>query len=101
MYKIRTLQYRIAFLVEHFELVEFNKTRTSLVILLTTSDDGNLTVTIPRTLLESRLHIQPYQFMVQVDDYPIRYMQTTSSYGNTLTIPFNHGSSKIEISVPE
>ncbi|MDE1767562.1 MAG: copper-binding protein, partial [Thaumarchaeota archaeon] len=81
--------------------MEFNKTRDSLVILLTSSDNGDLTMTIPRTLLDSKQHIQPYQFTVLVDNYPVRYTQTVSSYYNTLTIPFSHGSGKIEIMVPE
>lgn len=79
------------------DLAEFNKTRSSFIILLTASDDGDLTVTIPRALLDSGLHIEPYQFLVLVDGYPVRYLQSTSILDNTLTIPFDHGSAKIEI----
>jgi len=79
------------------DLVEYNKTRSSLVILLTTSGNGDLSITIPRALLDSRQHIQPYQFLVLVNENPIRYAQTTTIYDNTLTIPFNNGSTKIEI----
>lgn len=79
--------------------VEFNKTRASLVILLTANDNGDLTVTIPRALLDSRLNDQPYQFLVLVDDYPVRYVQTTSISDNTLTIPFSMESAKIEITI--
>lgn len=79
--------------------VEFDKTRISLVISLTANNDGDLTMDIPRALLDSRSGVQPYQFLVLVDDHPIRYVQTSSLLDNTLTIPFSYGSTKIEIAV--
>ncbi|MDE1766764.1 MAG: hypothetical protein KGI27_10915 [Thaumarchaeota archaeon] len=80
---------------------KYDNTRAALEIYLTANGNGDLVVTIPRQLLDSPQHIEPYQFFVMVDNYPVRYVQTTSASNNTLTIPFSSGSAIIEISVSE
>ena len=66
---------------------------TSLIIEIETSSDGELTITLPREVIDTN----EGSFFVLVDDEETYYDYTSTSDSWTLTIPFYNGSETIEI----
>ncbi len=79
-----------------------SKQSNSLILSLGTTSNGTLTVSIPRTLLDSKSAYsnQDTQFIILVDKQEVKYIETTSIDARTLTIPFELGAKKIEITAP-
>ena len=70
----------------------------SLIILIEATDDGSLTITIPRSVLDALLGDgSDDDFFVLVDDEEVDFDQTTTATDRTLTIEFYAGSEVIEI----
>ena len=70
----------------------------SLIILIEATDDGSLTITIPRSLLDALLGDGSDDgFFVLVDDEEVDFDETTTATDRTLTIEFYAGSEVIEI----
>ncbi|HXG13881.1 MAG TPA: PEFG-CTERM sorting domain-containing protein [Candidatus Nitrosotenuis sp.] len=74
----------------------------SLIIQIETTSDGELTVTLPRGLIDARLGPdgqsgEDDSFFVLVDGAEVDFDETTTSSDRTLTIPFEDGATEIEI----
>jgi predicted secreted protein with PEFG-CTERM motif len=74
----------------------------SLIIVIETTNDGELTVTLPRALIDARLGPdgmsgEDDSFFVLVDGAEVDFDETTTSEERTLTIPFEDGATEIEI----
>ena len=74
----------------------FNDTN-SLLISLSTVSDGELTVVIPRTLIDSMIGPHNAEFYTLCDDEPIYAYETVAEKNRIVTIPFKAGCRKIEI----
>ncbi|HXG73647.1 MAG TPA: PEFG-CTERM sorting domain-containing protein [Candidatus Nitrosotenuis sp.] len=74
----------------------------SLIIQIETTSDGELTITLPRGLIDARLGPdgqsgEDDSFFVLVDGAEVDFDETTTSSDRTLTIPFDDGATEIEI----
>lgn len=74
----------------------------SLVLSMYASSNGTLSISIPRALLDSK---SPYsnqdtKFIILIDKQEVKYTETTSITARILTIPFELGAKKIEITAP-
>ncbi len=71
--------------------------QTSLVISLQTTSDGNLTITLPRTLIDAKAGANDDQFFVLVDGADTNFQESKTNADRTLSVPFSDGSQKVEI----
>jgi predicted secreted protein with PEFG-CTERM motif len=74
----------------------------SLIIAIETTSDGELTVILPRGLIDAKLGPdgqsgEDDSFFVLVDGAEVDFDETTTSDDRTLTIPFEDGATEIEI----
>ena len=69
----------------------------SLLIKIKTTDDGSITLTIPRSILDAKITDGDDEFYVLLDDYPVKFEEITTSTDRTLTIEFLAGTEQIEI----
>lgn len=69
-----------------------------LVINIVSTEDGNLQITMPRNLLDSRINNSDDVFYVLVDGFEAFYVEIESTSQNrTILIPFVTGNEQIEI----
>jgi len=78
-----------------------SQTRT-LVVEMNSSEDGKIIVTIPRTILDSRLGPDGYSgeddsFFVLIDGSEVNFAEKTDYFVRELAIPFTSGAKQIEI----
>jgi hypothetical protein len=66
-------------------------------ISVTTSGDGTLVITLPRTLIDATTNGQDDQFFVLADGQNIDFQESKTATDRTLTIPFTGGTSDIAI----
>ena len=69
----------------------------SLIIEISTTSDGELTIILPRALIDAKLNGDDDEFFVLVDAEEVDFDETTTSSDRTLTIAFFDGSEEIEI----
>ena len=69
----------------------------SLIISIDATDDGSLTITIPRSVLDATFNGEDDDFFVLVDNEERDFDEIKSSTDRTLTIGFEAGSEEIEI----
>lgn len=69
----------------------------SLIIAISTTSDGELTITLPRELIDSKINGQDDDFFVLIDGEEVEFMETTTAGARTLTIAFPDGAEEIEI----
>ena len=69
----------------------------SLLIHIETVDDGSITLTIPRSVLDATINDGDDEFFVLVDGEEVDFEEITTSTDRTLTIEFLAGSEQIEI----
>jgi predicted secreted protein with PEFG-CTERM motif len=74
----------------------------SLIVEIETTDDGEVKLIIPRSILDARLGPdgmsgEDDSFFVLVDGAEVEFEETTTSEDRTLTIPFEDGNTQIEI----
>lgn len=70
---------------------------SSLVIAIDSTDDGVLTITLPREVIDARLNGGDGNFVVLVDLEEAEFEETATDTFRTLTIPFSNGASQIDI----
>ncbi len=71
---------------------------SSLIIVITTTSDGELTITLPRELIDAVLETGgDDEFFVLVDQEEVDFDETKTSTDRTLTIKFPQGAEEIEI----
>jgi len=68
----------------------------SLIVELETWSDGEITISLPRNLMDSKIDTDD-DFLVLIDGDEILIEEQKSSIDRTLTIPFKQGDFNIEI----
>ena len=69
----------------------------SLLIYIETTDNGSITLTIPRSVLDATIDGEDDEFFVLVDGEEVDFEEITTSTDRTLTIEFLAGAEQIEI----
>jgi predicted secreted protein with PEFG-CTERM motif len=69
----------------------------SLIITIDSTDDGQLTITLPRALIDAKIGSEDDDYFVLVDGEEVGFEETTTSKDRTLTIQFPSGAEEIEI----
>jgi predicted secreted protein with PEFG-CTERM motif len=69
----------------------------SLIISIQADEDGSLTLTIPRSVLDATINGEDDDFFVLVDGEEVDFDETTTSTDRILTIAFPAGAEEIEI----
>ena len=69
----------------------------SLIISIDATDEGSLTLTIPRSVLDATINGGDDDFFVLIDGEEVDFDEITSSTDRTLTIAFPAGAEEIEI----
>jgi predicted secreted protein with PEFG-CTERM motif len=69
----------------------------SLIISIESLDDGTITLTVPRSVLDSTINGEDDDFFVLVDGEEIDFDEIVSSIDRTLTIEFSAGAEQVEI----
>ena len=69
----------------------------SLIMSIDTTDDGLMTILVPRSMLDATFNGQDDDFFVLVDGKEVDFDEIASSSDRLLTIPFPSGADKIEI----
>ena len=69
----------------------------SLLIDIEAIDNGAITLTIPRSVLDSTINDSDDEFFVLVDGEEVYFEEITTSTDRTLTIEFLAGAEQIEI----
>ena len=69
----------------------------SLIISIDATDDGSLTLTIPRSVLDATINGEDDDFFVLIDGEEVDFDESTSSTDRVLTIAFPAGAEEIEI----
>jgi hypothetical protein len=78
--------------------INFDPQHKSLIVpLKSVAEKGEITLTIPKSLLDSNLGIE---FVVLVDGQETKHTEVTSTTARMLTIPFGFGAKEIEIVAP-
>ena len=69
----------------------------SLLLYIESIDDGSITLTIPRSVLDATINNGDDEFFVLVDDEEVDFEEITTDTDRTLTIGFSAGTEQIEI----
>jgi predicted secreted protein with PEFG-CTERM motif len=69
----------------------------SLIIAIDATDDGQLTITLPRELIDAKIGDDDDDYFVLVDGEEVDFDETTTSTDRTLVISFPAGAEEIEI----
>ncbi len=69
----------------------------SLLVYIESTDDGSITLTIPRSVLDATINNGDDEFFVLVDGEEVDFEEIITSTDRTLTINFLAGSEQIEI----
>jgi predicted secreted protein with PEFG-CTERM motif len=69
----------------------------SLIIAINAFDDGQLTITLPRELIDALMEDGDDDYFVLVDGEEVDFDETTTSTDRTLVISFPAGAEEIEI----
>jgi len=69
----------------------------SLIITIKTTSDGELTITLPRALIDAKLGNADDDFFVLVDGEEVEFGEDKTSVNRILTIAFPDGAETIEI----
>ena len=69
----------------------------SLLLHIESTDDGSITLTIPRSVLDATINSEDDQFFVLVDGEEVDFEEIATSTERTLTINFMAGTEEIEI----
>ncbi len=69
----------------------------SLIVSIDATNDGSLTLTIPRSVLDATINGGDDDFFVLIDGEEVDFEETVSSTDRTLTIAFPAGAEEIEI----
>ena len=69
----------------------------SLIVTIDATDDGSLTLTIPRSVADATMNGEDDDFFVLVDGEEVDFEETKTTSDRTLTIQFPAGAEEIEI----
>jgi len=78
-------------------MVDPDDDANSLILTISTTSDGELTITLPRALIDAKINGEDDDFFVLVDGEEVDFDETATSTDRTLTIEFPDGAEEIEI----
>ena len=70
---------------------------TSLLVSLKSSDDGNLTMTLPRSLIDAKTSTGDDQFFVLVDGADTDFTESKTDANRIVTVSFPAGTQQVEV----
>lgn len=70
---------------------------TSLIISLQMTSDGNLTITLPRTVIDAKAGANDDQFFVLVDGADTNFQESKTDTDRTISVPVINGTEQVEI----
>ena len=70
---------------------------TSLLVTITSSSDGNLTLTMPRSLIDAKTTSGDDQFFVLVDGADSDFTESKTTDSRTITVSIPEGTQEIEV----
>jgi predicted secreted protein with PEFG-CTERM motif len=70
---------------------------TSLLVTLTSSSDGNLTMTMPRSLIDAKATSGDDQFFVLVDGADSEFDESKTTDSRTITVSIPEGTEEVEV----
>jgi predicted secreted protein with PEFG-CTERM motif len=77
--------------------MSINSQETSIVISLKTTSDGNLTMTLPRALIDAKSGSSDDDFFVLVDGADSDFNETKTNTDRTITVSFPDGTQEMEV----
>lgn len=69
----------------------------SIAVLIQSNGDGNMSLKLPRSLIDAKRDGEDTHFIVKVDDHGVNYDEVVSLRSRILTVPFHLGDQKITI----
>ncbi|HET6517719.1 MAG TPA: hypothetical protein VFG25_05820 [Nitrosopumilaceae archaeon] len=78
-------------------LVSPDPESASLIFDIVTTNNGQITITLPRAVIDAKIGNEDDIFFVLVDGQEVNYSETKTPTHRYLTIPFGQGSEQIEI----
>lgn len=81
----------------NFSFDDYNK---SIIIQIDSFSNGQLIITIPRNVLDSKIKGMDDDFFVLIDGDESDFQETKNAIEHTFTIPFENGTNAIEITIP-
>ena len=70
---------------------------TSLLVTLTSSSDGNLTMTMPRSLIDAKATSGDDQFFILVDGADSDFNESKTTDSRTITVSIPEGTQEVEV----
>ena len=70
---------------------------TSLIVSIKSVNDGNLTMTMPRSLIDAKTSTGDDQFFVLVDGADTDFTESKTDANRTITVSFPQDTNQIEI----
>jgi len=70
---------------------------TSLLVSITSSSDGNLTLTMPRSLIDAKAGTGDDQFFVLVDGADTDFTESKTNTDRTVTVSIPEGTQQVEV----
>ena len=70
---------------------------TSLLVSITSSSDGDLTLTMPRSLIDAKASTGDDQFFVLVDGADTDFNETKTNTDRTVTVSIPEGTQQVEV----
>ena len=77
--------------------ISISQQDTSLLVTLTSSSDGNLTMTMPRSLIDAKATLGDDQFFVLVDGADSDFTESKTTDSRTITVSIPEGTQEVEV----
>ena len=77
--------------------VSINPQDTSLIVSIKSVNDGNLTMTMPRSLIDAKTSTGDDQFFVLVDGADTDFTESKTDANRTITVSFSQDTNQIEV----
>lgn len=96
---IEGTEYKISSVMNGGEILTINADpdSASLIFDIVTTSDGEITLTLPRDLIDSKIGNNDDIFIVLVDAEEAVFSETKTPTHRYVTVPFDHGAEEIEI----
>jgi predicted secreted protein with PEFG-CTERM motif len=79
------------------DTISISQQDTSLIVFVKSTSDGNMTITMPRALIDAKTSTGDDQFFVLVDGADTDFTESKTSTDRTITVSFQQGTQQIEI----
>ncbi|WP_101478206.1 PEFG-CTERM sorting domain-containing protein [Candidatus Nitrosotalea bavarica] len=79
------------------DTVSINHQDTSIIVFIKSASDGNLTISMPRSLIDAKVGTGDDQFFVLVDGADTDFTESKTNTDRTVTVSFPQDTQQIEI----